>query len=134
MTSEQPFKGLRPFSEEDAEYFCGRDEDVEAVTNMLIVQRLTILHGAAGVGKTSFLRAGVAHAMKQEAKRNQELWGSPGLAVVVFPRTENTNEWLNEPMRKLKDAIVEQILEQMHDARVDCPLPGRMITWGLTYD
>ena len=71
MTLE-PFKGLRPFYEEDAEYFCGRDEDVEAVMNMLMVHRLTILHGAAGVGKTSFLRAGVAHAMNQEAKRNRE--------------------------------------------------------------
>lgn len=109
MALEQPFKGLRPFSEEDAEYFCGRDEAVEAVMNMLLVQRLTILHGAAGIGKTSLLRAGVAHAMNQEAEQNWKRWGSPGLGIVVFPRTENefANEWLNEPVRNLKDAILD---------------------------
>ena len=115
--SLEPFKGLRPFYEEDAEYFCGRDEDVEAVMNMLLVYRLTILHGVAGVGKTSFLRAGVAHAMSEEAKWNQERWGFPGLGIVVFPRTENTNEWLNEPVRKLTDAI----REQMRAVGVDAP-------------
>ena len=116
----EPFKGLRPFYEEDAEYFCGRDKDVEAVMNMLMVHRLTILLGDAGVGKTSFLWAGVAHAMNQEAKRNLECWGFPGLGIVVFPRTEDPNEWPNEPVRKLKDAI----LEQMHAVGFDGPLPG----------
>ena len=127
MTPE-PFIGLRPFSEEDAEYFCGRDEDVEAVTNMLMVHRLTILHGVAGVGKTSFLRAGVAHAMNQEAERNQERWGSRGLGIVVFPRTENefANEWLNEPMGKLKNAILEQI----RAVGVDCPSLGSDVSLG----
>ena len=73
----EPFKGLRPFYEEDAEYFCGRDEDVEAVMNMLLVHRLTILYGVAGVGMTSFLWARVARALKQEAERNEECWGFP---------------------------------------------------------
>ena len=105
----EPFKGLRPFYEEDAEYFCGRDEDVEAVMNMLLVHRLTILHGVAGVGKTSFLWAGVAPAMKQETKRNRECWGFPELGIVVFPKTEDPQAWLHEPLRNLKDEIGKQM-------------------------
>ena len=119
MTLE-PFKGLRPFYEEDAEYFCGRDEDVEAVMNMLLVHRLTILHGVAGVGKTSFLRAGVALALKQEAERNRERWGFPELGIVVFPKTEDSQAWLHEPLRNLKD----EIGEQMRAVGVDCSSLG----------
>lgn len=112
--------GLRPFYEEDAEYFRGRDEDVEAVMNMLLVHRLTILHGVAGVGKTSFLRAGVALALKQEAKRNRECWGFPELGIVVFPKSEDPQAWLHEPLRNLKD----EIGEQMRAVGVDCSSLG----------
>jgi WD40 repeat protein len=112
----EPFKGLRPFYEEDAEYFCGRDEDVETVMNMLLVHRLTILHGVAGVGKKSFLWAGVVPAMKQETKRNWECWGSPELGIVVFPKTEDPQAWLHEPLRNLKD----EIGKQMRAVGVDC--------------
>ena len=108
--SLEPFKGLSPFYEEDAEYLCGRDEDVEAVVNMLLVHRLTILHGVAGVGKTSFLRAGVTPALKQEAKRNRECWGSPELGIVVFPKTENPQAWLDDPLGNLACSIREQML------------------------
>ena len=118
MTLE-PFKGLRPFYEEDAEYFCGRDEDVEAVMNMLLVHRLTILHGVAGVGKTSFLRAGVAHAMSEEAKW-RECWGFPERGFVVFPKTEDPQAWLHEPLRNLKD----EIGKQMRAGGVDCSSLG----------
>ena len=116
----EPFKGLRPFYEEDAEYFCGRDEDVEAVMNMLLVHRLTILHGVAGVGKKSFLWAGVVPAMKQEMKRNWECWGSPEFGIVVFPKTEDFQAWLHEPLRNLKD----EIGEQMRAVGVDCSSLG----------
>ena len=116
MTSKQPFKGLKPFYEEDAEYFCGRDEDVEAVMNMLMVHRLTILHGVAGVGKTSFLWAGVAHAMNQEAEQNQKRWGSPGVGIVVFPQSENPRAWLDDPLGNLACSTRKQMLDLGMDA------------------
>ena len=109
MTLE-PFKGLSPFNEEDAEFFCGREDDIRLVKNMLLIHRLTILHGVAGVGKTSFLRAGVAPAMTQEAKRNRECWGFPGLGIVVFPQSENPRAWLDDPLGNLACSIREQML------------------------
>ena len=108
--SLEPFKGLSPFNEEDAEFFCGREDDIRSVKNMLLIHRLTILHGVAGVGKTSFLRAGVAPAMKQEAKRSRERLGFPGLGIAVFPQSENSRAWLDDPLGKLACTIREQML------------------------
>ena len=55
-----PYKGLMPYSEEDAPFFFGREAEREIITANLLASRLTLLYGASGVGKTSILRAGVA--------------------------------------------------------------------------
>ena len=115
--SLEPFKGLSPFNEKDADFFCGREEDIPSVKNMLLVHRLTILYGVAGVGKTSFLRAGVAPAMKHEAERNRKLWDFPGIGIVVFPQGEDPVTWLDDPLGNLVFSIREQIQAIGLDAR-----------------
>ncbi len=79
-----PYKGLTPYREEDAALFFGRDEWSAIVTDNLKAYRLTLLYGESGVGKSSVLRAGVAHRLRAQAARTGESEGSPGLAVVVF--------------------------------------------------
>ena len=61
-----PYKGLAPFgdSELDALLFFGRERECEIVVANLIAARLTVLYGPSGVGKSSFLRAGVARALR----------------------------------------------------------------------
>jgi WD40 repeat protein len=55
-----PYPGLASFTEEDAEYFFGREAEVEAMWSKLGgPARLLGLVGASGAGKTSFLRAGL---------------------------------------------------------------------------
>ncbi len=54
-----PYPGLAPFSEEDAKFFFGRDEEVEAVWKKLRGLYLLGIIGPSGAGKTSFLRAGL---------------------------------------------------------------------------
>ena len=62
-----PYKGLAPFGESalDALLFFGRGRETEVVAANLLAYRLTVLYGASGVGKSSLLRAGVAHALRQ---------------------------------------------------------------------
>src|SRR5205085_8999927 len=61
-----PFKGLAAFqdTELDALLFCGREREREVVVANLIASRLTVLYGASGVGKSSLLRAAVAHSLR----------------------------------------------------------------------
>ena len=54
-----PFRGLEPFSAEDASVFFGRERETEAFLNRLRVQPLLAVVGPSGAGKSSFVHAGV---------------------------------------------------------------------------
>jgi WD40 repeat protein len=54
-----PYPGLAPFTEEDAEYFFGREAEVEAVWRRLESAHLLAIVGPSGAGKTSFIGAGL---------------------------------------------------------------------------
>ncbi|MET0591468.1 MAG: hypothetical protein ABW133_02135 [Polyangiaceae bacterium] len=93
--AENPYRGLVPFSEEDEPFFFGRDHDRDVITDNLMATRLTLLYGTSGVGKSSVLRAGVAHRLREEAEQNLKERGSPEFGVVVF------SAWKNEPLSGL---------------------------------
>ena len=52
-----PYPGLASFTEEDAEYFFGRELEVEAMWKKLRRPHLLGLIGPSGAGKSSFIRA-----------------------------------------------------------------------------
>ncbi|MBA3440048.1 MAG: ATP-binding protein, partial [Pyrinomonadaceae bacterium] len=60
-----PYKGLIPYNEADAPFFFGREKETRLITANLFASSLTLLYGASGVGKSSVLRAGVAHELRQ---------------------------------------------------------------------
>ena len=55
----QPYPGMASFTEEDAEYFFGRELEVEAMWKKLRRPHLLGLVGPSGAGKSSFIRAGL---------------------------------------------------------------------------
>jgi hypothetical protein len=61
----QPYPGLQSFTREDAEYFFGRELEVEGMWKKLRRPHLLGLIGPSGAGKSSFLRAGLL-AVKPE--------------------------------------------------------------------
>jgi tetratricopeptide (TPR) repeat protein len=63
MSVRPPFVGSRPFDTADGPIFHGRAREAAALARLWRDRRLTILHGPAGVGKTSLLRAGVLPAL-----------------------------------------------------------------------
>jgi len=85
-----PYKGLQPYTEEDRDYFFGRERDREIIASNLFAASLTVLYGASGVGKSSALRAGVAPLLEQ----------TPRVAVVVF------RDWQDKDVaHALKNAV-----------------------------
>ncbi|MEJ2209520.1 MAG: BTAD domain-containing putative transcriptional regulator [Anaerolineae bacterium] len=62
---EAPFKGLRYFGEEDAGLFFGREQLTSRMVEHLRTSRFLAVVGASGSGKSSVVRAGLLHALKQ---------------------------------------------------------------------
>jgi eukaryotic-like serine/threonine-protein kinase len=54
-----PYRGLRPFEAEHRSLFFGREPEIRAVLERLRAERLVIVAGDSGVGKSSLCRAGV---------------------------------------------------------------------------
>lgn len=100
-----PYKGLNPYSEADAEIFFGRTRDTQRIVNKLLAWRLTVLYGESGVGKSSVLRAGVIHTLREEAQQNLEDYGFPKLAVAIFPPLQGERFWQQEPLQSLVQQI-----------------------------
>jgi len=57
-----PYPGLSAFTESDADFFFGREAEVAQMWRKLTSRRLLAVIGPSGVGKSSFLRAGVIPA------------------------------------------------------------------------
>ena len=109
-----PYKGLEPFTENDAELLFGRNEERDRLVYGLQSSRLTILYGARQVGKTSLLRAGVTTQLRQKSTKRLDSI-PPESAVVVF------DDWSSpEVIEKLSIAIDEE-LERIGVARTKLP-------------
>jgi DNA-binding winged helix-turn-helix (wHTH) protein/WD40 repeat protein len=57
-----PYPGLATFTEANAEFFFGREAEVAQLWRKLLGRRLLAVIGPSGVGKSSFVRAGVIPA------------------------------------------------------------------------
>jgi hypothetical protein len=73
-----PYKGLQAYTEEDGNYFFGRDADSDLVIANLMASRLTLLYGPSGVGKSSLLQAGVVRHLHRLAEGQFSYWPSGG--------------------------------------------------------
>jgi WD40 repeat protein/energy-coupling factor transporter ATP-binding protein EcfA2 len=65
-----PYKGLEVFEEEDADLFFGREGLVEDLLSRVRESRTVFITGPSGSGKSSLVRAGLIHALKQGAIKN----------------------------------------------------------------
>ena len=63
---KNPFKGLRPFKQEEEEELFGRDRDLILMKDRILSCRTTLLFAGSGVGKTSFLNAKVIPALEKQ--------------------------------------------------------------------
>jgi len=69
-----PYKGLDVFEEEDAELFFGREKLVDDLVSRVKDSRTVFVTGPSGSGKSSLVRAGLIHALKQGQVKGSERW------------------------------------------------------------
>ena len=74
-TARNPFKGLRPFGEEDAADFFGRERLVEVMLDRLVAgHRLVAVVGPSGSGKSSAVAAGLLPRLRADAVPGSSRW------------------------------------------------------------
>src|SRR5688572_16768084 len=69
-----PYKGLEVFEEEDAELFFGRERLVNELVGRVKESRTVFITGPSGSGKSSLVRAGLIHTLKQGAIKGSDRW------------------------------------------------------------
>ncbi|HSN25304.1 MAG TPA: NACHT and WD repeat domain-containing protein, partial [Kofleriaceae bacterium] len=61
-----PYPGLAAYRERDAEHFVGREREIENLTNRLVRAPMLAVLGPSGVGKSSFIHAGVVPRLGEQ--------------------------------------------------------------------
>ncbi len=89
------YPGSVPFSDTDVDrrLFRGRDREAVELLHSILSERLVVLYGASGTGKTSLLRARIVREL-----RDREMW-----PVVVR---------LDQPDRPLVEQVEERVRQQ----------------------
>jgi formylglycine-generating enzyme required for sulfatase activity len=105
-----PYRGLEAMEEKDSDYFFGRARETVEVLNALAApDRLPVLIGNSGVGKSSLAQAGVLAALKRQAW--PEDTGTPNGWPAVF---QNSRQWCflslrpgTDPLKALVDCFLD---------------------------
>ena len=88
---ESPYAGLSSFQENDAGKFFGRNREIAAMVTRIRDRPLMAVVGSSGVGKSSFVRAGLVPALKRSGEQWETLVIRPGrkpmeaLGAIVAP-------------------------------------------------
>ncbi len=83
VSNQCPYQGLRVFDAESADRFFGRELEALEFAARIASGRLAVISGASGVGKSSFLRAGVVPLLMRGGRSVRILPGSPAVALAA---------------------------------------------------
>ncbi|WP_246076857.1 TIR domain-containing protein [Amycolatopsis cihanbeyliensis] len=77
---ECPYRGLRPFQEQDARFFHGRERQVQQLVELTGDHPMIMVIGASGSGKSSLVRAGLLPSLRRQNVAITVFRPSPGIA------------------------------------------------------
>ena len=66
LDAENPWPGLNCFKETDSGFFHGRKRETDDLRRLVKRERLTVLFGRSGLGKTSILQAGLFPRLRED--------------------------------------------------------------------
>lgn len=65
------YPGVQPFQREQSDRFFGRDEDVTRFLSLILQEKLVVLYGKSGYGKSSLLNAGIQPRLDLETAKGK---------------------------------------------------------------
>jgi formylglycine-generating enzyme required for sulfatase activity len=124
-----PYRGLAAMEEKDSDYFFGRKRETVDVLAALAgaTDRLPVLIGNSGVGKSSLAQAGVLAALKRQAWPEDE--GAPNGWPHVFADSRRWGFLTLRPGTEPVRALVEAFLDTWQLDRTSTEWPTRRAEW-----
>ncbi|HEY5924092.1 MAG TPA: protein kinase, partial [Kofleriaceae bacterium] len=105
---ESPYAGLSSFQENDAGKFFGRNKEIAAMVTRIRDRPLIAVVGSSGVGKSSFVRAGLVPALKRSGEQWETIVTRPGrkpmdaLAAMIAPLIGTASNLADEMAEQAK--------------------------------
>jgi WD40 repeat protein len=112
---DNPWPGLAAFRERDHEFFYGREAAVEVLIDLVTRERMSVLYGASGLGKTSLIQAGLF-----PRARTRDLL--PVRIRLDYTRAE-----------ALHEQVFAALLKDATEHRVEAPARGQETMWEFFY-
>ncbi len=67
MNKIERYPGIPPFSAEQKEVFFGRKNDMERLYNLVLTERMVLMHAKSGLGKSSLINAGLMPLLSENS-------------------------------------------------------------------
>jgi len=129
-----PYRGLEPFTEDDAEFFFGREWVVEHLLERLRQEpRFLAVLGPSGSGKSSLVQAGLIPRLRRGAVPRSDRWAFIVIRPGKNPLAELEAAGLSGASQGLVEAVwnwqhlhpeaerLTLVMDQFEELLVDCP-------------
>ena len=109
------YPGVQPFATNQEHIFFGRDEDIENLYDLILLEPLVLLFGKSGYGKSSLLNAGILPKLQQLEK------GDPDYFIPLVIRFGAYVEGQNDttPLQVIEQKLAEVQAKQSHNQYLD---------------
>lgn len=108
MPNQKRYPGSRPFTPDYSHLFFGRDQDIGKLSRFINAEKLSVLYGKSGLGKSSLLNAGVIPRLEKE-----------GYLHIPVRFGSFTEDSILMPLDVLAQAIVKQAPEDNYLSKIE---------------
>jgi len=116
--AENPYKGLQPFGEGDADDFYGRDALVGELVGNVGEHRLVAIVGPSGIGKSSVVKAGLVPALREGALPGSNRWLISEMIPGSYPFEELAAALLRVAVERPDDLAEELSRDELGMRRI----------------
>lgn len=105
MSQLRRYPGVKPFETAERQLFFGRDRDIRDLHDLMLLEKLVVLFGKSGYGKSSLINAGLIPLLTDEALLPEERM------VPLTVRMRSYTEQENAPTEKIAEVLQAQLPE-----------------------